>query len=160
MREGGGLSGSGAPRRAPAGEPAAVAALFLLDRAVKRWARTWLAPRSSVALLPFFRLTYVENTGAAFGMGRGSNRFFVAVAAVLLPVLFAWRRRLKPEDVWTRRGIVLVLAGAVGNLYDRLAYGFVVDYLDFLVWPVFNLADSCISIGAGLILLAALRKGD
>jgi signal peptidase II len=128
-----------------------IVALVVLDRATKAWARGWLAAHGPVKPAPFFWLNYVENTGAAFGLGRGSNAFFVALALALIGALIVWRRRLPADVPWTRLALSLVLAGAVGNLYDRVAYGFVVDFLDFRVWPVFNVADSAISVGACIL---------
>jgi len=122
--------------------------VFTADRLTKLWALLRLAPRPSLPLLPFFHLTYVENTGAAFGIGRSRNGFFVLLTLTLLGGLFFMRRRWPREDRWLESGFLLVAGGALGNLYDRLAYGFVVDFLDFRVWPVFNVADSCVTVGA------------
>ena len=129
----------------------ATAAILAADRVTKLWALDWLAERGSLPLLPFFHLTYVENTGAAFGMGRAKNGFFIVLAAALLIVLAWLQRSWKDKNAWIRWGLVLVAGGAVGNLWDRIAYGFVVDFLDFRIWPVFNVADSCITIGAGCL---------
>lgn len=131
--------------------PLGLAALLVLDRLTKRWALDWLEPRGSVPVLPFFHLTYVENTGAAFGVGRARNGFFIGLSLLLLGGLFYLQRSWPKENRWLRAGLLLVTAGAVGNLYDRLAYGFVVDFLDFRVWPVFNVADSCVTVGACLL---------
>lgn len=110
-----------------------------------------LAPRGTIPLVPFFDLTYVENTGAAFGLGRGSNGFFVVVAVVLVAGLLWMRRSWPKNDPWLQWGSLLVVCGAAGNLYDRLAYSFVVDFFHLHHWPVFNVADSCISVGAGML---------
>jgi signal peptidase II len=128
--------------------PAVLLAVFIADRLTKMWAMERLAPVSGLPLLPFFHLTYVENTGAAFGIGRSRNGFFVLLTLTLLGALFYMRRRWPREDRWLESGFLLVAGGALGNLYDRLAYGFVVDFLDFRVWPVFNVADSCVTVGA------------
>lgn len=132
---------------------AVVLAVFLLDRGTKWWAQAWLLPRSPIELASFLHLTYLENTGAAFGMLRGSNGLLAIVSAGLLAILARLARRHPPEDLWAHWGLALVAGGALGNLYDRLAYGFVVDFLDFRIWPVFNAADSCISIGAACLAL-------
>lgn len=124
-----------------------VPAIFLLDRATKHWAMTRLEPVGSIPVLPFFHLTYVENTGAAWGMLQGRNVALIGISLSLLAGLLYLRRQWK-ERPWELYGSTLVIAGAVGNLYDRIAYGYVVDFLDFLVWPVFNVADSCITVGA------------
>ncbi|MDD5628544.1 MAG: signal peptidase II [Elusimicrobia bacterium] len=122
--------------------------ILAADRLTKLWAVERLAPGPGLALLPFFHLTYVENTGAAFGIGRSRNGFFVVLTLALLGLLFWLRRSWPREDRWLETGFLLVAGGALGNLYDRLAYGFVVDFLDFRVWPVFNVADSCVTVGA------------
>lgn len=141
--------------KAPSGDftrgALAVAAVFVADRLTKYWARHWLEPVSPVEVAPFFHLSYVLNTGAAFGMFQGNNAALMAVSLGLLAVLF-WSWKRWPEgDRWGRLGLALVAGGALGNLYDRLFYGCVVDFLDFRVWPVFNAADSCISVGAALL---------
>jgi signal peptidase II len=131
-------------------------AVLALDRATKVWARTWLAVHGPIRLLPYFWLSYVENTGAAFGMGRGSrgsNGFFIALALVLSAALITWRRRLPKKQRLTHIALSLVLAGALGNLYDRVVYGWVIDMFDFRVFPVFNVADSSITVGACLLAL-------
>lgn len=127
---------------------AVLVAIFVADRLTKIWALEWLMPRASVPLLPFFHLTYVENTGAAFGIGFSKNGFFAVLSLVLLGVLFYLQKVWAGRNVWIRLGLLLVAGGAIGNLYDRVAYGFVVDFLDFRVWPVFNVADSCVTVGA------------
>lgn len=139
-----------------------VAGLFLADRLTKLWAMARLRPRGSIPLSPIFQLTYVENTGAAFGMGSRRNGLFIVIAAALLAGLLYLRRRWPKENMWLQYGSLLVVSGALGNLYDRIAYRFVVDFLDFgvsasLRWPAFNVADSCITVGAAC-LAWGLRK--
>jgi signal peptidase II len=139
--------------------PLLVAGLFLADRLTKVLAITHLRPVDGVPLLPFFHLTYVENTGAAFGVGSRRNGVLIVVAGLLLAGLLYLRRRWPKDNPWLQYGALLVIAGALGNLYDRVAYGFVVDFLDFRVWPVFNIADSCVTLGAAA-LAWGLRKED
>lgn len=131
--------------------PAIVLGLLALDRVTKLWAADGLRLRGSIPVFPGFELTYVENTGAAFGLGRGANGFFVAVSAVLIVVLVRLLRKWPKDDLWLQAGGLLVLSGALGNLYDRLAYRYVVDFLYAHHWPVFNVADSCITVGACLL---------
>lgn len=131
--------------------PAAVLGLLALDRGTKLWAMRELSVRGPIPVLPFFEFSYVENTGAAFGLGRGANGFFIAVSIVLIAVLLGMLRRWPRNDPWLQAGGLLVVTGALGNLYDRIAYRFVVDFLFLHHWPVFNVADSCITIGAALL---------
>ena len=139
--------------------PAAVLAVFVADRLSKAWTLEHL-PAHSVTVLPFFRLTYAENTGVAFGMFHGNNLFFIIVSAVLVGALLFFRRRISGSGLAAEAGLALVLGGALGNLYDRMVYGFVVDFFDFSFFPaVFNVADS--SITAGAVLLAwGMREKD
>lgn len=130
-----------------------VPAIFAVDRLTKWWAQSWLQPRGSVEVLPFFHLTYLENTGAAFSILTGSNRLLTVISMVLLALIILFRERISEGKPIAEFGLLLVAGGALGNLYDRLAYGYVVDFLDFLVWPVFNAADSFITIGAACLLL-------
>lgn len=133
--------------------PAIILSLFLLDRASKAWALKSIYGRS-VEVLPFFRLTYAENTGVAFGMFRDSNTFFLVFSAVLVAVLLFLRRRIEKHGAMAAVGLALVLSGALGNMFDRIAYGFVVDFFDFSFFPaVFNVADSAITVGAVLLAL-------
>jgi signal peptidase II len=140
---------------------AVVVVLLAADRATKLWALHALRFRAPIQVLPFFELSYVENTGAAFGLGlgrRGANGFFIVVSSVLIVVLMRLLRRWPKDAFWLQAGGTLVLVGAVGNLYDRIAYRFVVDFLYLHHWPVFNVADSCITVGA--LMLAWGLKDD
>lgn len=133
------------------------ALIFALDRISKILALKFLAPAGSLDVFPFFRLTYVENTGAAFGSFKNGNLYLALISALVLFIMFKWKAELDRLGAAARWGFVFITAGALGNIYDRLALGFVVDYFDFIVWPVFNVADSFICIGAGLIALAAVK---
>lgn len=130
---------------------AAVIPLLALDRATKLWAVKALGSGAVIPVIPYFDLVYVENTGAAFGMGRGAGRILTAVSIGLVIALQYLRRKWPKDDPWLQWGALLVTTGAVGNLYDRFAYGYVVDFLHLHHWPVFNVADSCISVGACLL---------
>jgi len=140
-------------------------ALFvvLLDRWTKRLVAAHIAMYSHIQIIPgFFRITHTENTGAAFSLFADSPSHwktamligFSVVAMVVVSVLL-W----KQSRALTITGIALslILGGAVGNLWDRVASGRVVDFLLFYVkqyqWPVFNLADSAIVVGASLLVL-------
>ncbi|MBI5629997.1 MAG: signal peptidase II [Elusimicrobia bacterium] len=131
----------------------AVVLLFLADRLTKYWALHVLKAQYSLPVLPFFHLTYIENTGAAFGVGNGKNLnfFFIVLTSILTGFLFYMHKAWARKNAWVAVGLVLVTAGALGNLYDRVFYGYVVDFLDFRVWPVFNLADSCVTVGAACL---------
>jgi signal peptidase II len=131
--------------------PLAFVVLLAGDRITKLWALRDLRLNGPVPVLPFFELSYVENTGAAFGLGHGANGLFIAISTGLIVLLARLLRRWPKDDLYLQAGGTLVLAGAFGNLYDRLFYRFVVDFLYVHHWPVFNVADSCITVGACLL---------
>jgi signal peptidase II len=139
-------------------EPALILAVFFSDRITKLITIKSLYLKSE-AVLPFLKLTYVENTGVAFGMFRNSNNFFIAFSGILIAALLIFRRRYSGRGTAVSAGLALVLGGALGNLYDRLAYGFVVDFLDLSFFPaVFNVADSAITVGAGFLAFGLRGK--
>ena len=141
--------------------------LLALDQATKLWAAGTLDYGMPVAVLPFFNLTLVHNPGAAFSFladaGGWQRIFFVVLSGVVSAVLVAWLWRLPREARLLGVALALVLGGAVGNLVDRVAYGYVIDFLDFHAggwhWPAFNVADSAISCGVVLLLVDGLFGG-
>ena len=136
----------------------AAALLLLVDRATKVWALEVLAAQGPIALAKYFWLNYVQNTGSAFGMFQNGNAPLIIVMILIIGyIIYSWRD-LAHYGRLAEWGGVLILAGALGNLYDRLTLGFVVDFLDFRVWPVFNVADSCVTVGAVLIGLCFLQN--
>jgi signal peptidase II len=138
---------------------AVAASVFIIDRLTKLIAAGAIPAGHSVAVIPgVFHLTLIENTGVAFGLLRGWKWLpvFVSAVAALAIVLYALRKKRVPLRTVTALG--LVLGGALGNLADRVRFGYVIDFLDFRVWPVFNVADSCITAGVALLLLHMLRR--
>lgn len=142
-------------------------AVVVLDQATKLWAGAALMPARPVEVLPFLNLTLMHNTGAAFSFlsdAAGWQRwFFILVAVVVTAVLVLWLRRLGPRERWLAGALALVIGGAVGNLWDRLVYGHVVDFIDLHAagwhWPAFNIADSAITVGVVVILLDGFLSG-
>ncbi|MGO1232126.1 MAG: signal peptidase II [Marinobacter sp.] len=142
------------------------ALVLVLDLSTKAMATAMLTYADPVPVLPSFNLTLLHNTGAAFSFlanADGWQRwFFVALALVVSIMLITWLRKLKTHETWTAIAIVLKLGGALGNVYDRVVHGYVVDFLHFY-WqdwhfPAFNLADTGITIGAGMMILDLFRK--
>jgi signal peptidase II len=136
--------------------------LYALDQLTKVLVLISLPHYASVPVIPgFFNLVHVYNTGAAFGMGRDNNWFFLLLAATALAVIvFLWWRGTF-QIFSTRLAVSLLLAGVAGNLTDRLFHGHVVDFLDFILpwyghWPAFNVADSCICIAAVILVWSAI----
>jgi len=135
--------------------------LILLDRLAKWWASSVLQVGQPSPLLgQAIRLTRVHNVGGAFGIFPGSGELFLAVSGIVSLILLALLVLARVRGMLARMGMAIVLAGAVGNLIDRLLYGFVLDFFEIRGFPVFNLADACITVGAGLIILHVLFGGD
>ena len=104
-------------------------------------------------------LTYITNTGSAFGLFKGFNWFFILFSLVVIIVIFYFINQIKNNEKMMRISVSLVLGGTIGNLIDRIAYGAVIDFIDFRIWPVFNIADSAVTIGI-IILIVLLWKND
>lgn len=141
-------------------------AVIALDLGTKALATATLSYGDPVPVMPLFNLTLLHNTGAAFSFladAAGWQRwFFVGLAVVVSVVLVYWLKGLKRDETWTAVAIALILGGAIGNVYDRVVHGYVVDFLHFY-WqdwhfPAFNLADTAITIGAGMMILDIFRK--
>ncbi len=131
----------------------AVILVYILDQASKFLASRLLSPGESVPVIKnLLHMTLVYNTGAAFGMFSSHPYFFVAVA-VLSVFLINYLFIRKGHKLMALEGVALgfILAGTLGNLTDRLRVGYVIDFIDLRVWPVFNLADSFITIGAVML---------
>lgn len=139
-----------------------------LDQATKALIVRHLRLGQSLPVLPgFFDLTFILNPGAAFGFLAGlpagiRQPFFVCVALAAAGLILFYRHRYLRQQPLASGALALILGGAVGNLIDRLRYGMVVDFLDVYLgpyhWPAFNVADSAISVGVGLMLLDALLE--
>ena len=135
--------------------------VLLVDQASKYWATTYLIPYQPEQLFPMVNFTLAYNTGAAFsflsGAGSWHRWFFAGFSVVMSLILFVWLIRIPVKAKLQSAAISLILGGAVGNLYDRAVLGHVTDFIDVYYknhhWPVFNLADSAICIGAILLLI-------
>ena len=140
---------------------AAVFLIYFLDRLTKVLALTLLKPGESVPVIKnIFYLTLTSNTGAAFGMLKSIPWFFTGVTiTVCVLICFFLALKFKELTRAERFSFAMVLAGALGNLVDRLRFGSVIDFLDFRVWPVFNVADSFITIGTCLLAVTVILHG-
>ncbi|MFH1503958.1 MAG: signal peptidase II [Candidatus Omnitrophota bacterium] len=134
------------------------AGVFLADFFIKAFLRANFSFQSIPVIKNIFHITVVFNKGAAFGVLQGKTPFltYIGVGFILI-FLFIVKKESK-KNLLFLIACGLVLGGAVSNLYDRVFLGFVVDYLDFRIWPVFNLSDSCITVGAFLLLWDSYRK--
>jgi signal peptidase II len=133
--------------------------VWISDRFLKVLIQTNFIPGETLIFIPkVFHLTYVLNPGAAFGLMAGQTWIFVVTAFVVIVGVIYGQFRIPRREVFTRLAIGMIGGGALGNLYDRLVIGRVVDYLDFRIWPyVFNFADSMIVLAVGLLMLLIYR---
>lgn len=144
---------------------------LVADQVTKLWIVASIAPHQKVAVIPdLFFLANIQNTGGAFGLFGGMPDALRRVLFLLLPaiilialIVFSLRRPARPA--LTQVSLALVLGGALGNFVDRLRLDYVVDFLLFhwkdtaLRWPAFNVADMCIAVGVGLLILCSFREG-
>ncbi len=144
------------------------AAVLVADQATKAIVDATMVPHKSIDLLPFFALSYVRNTGAAFGVLAAAPPgirlpLFVAVTVAAVGALVSFVRRTPPDHSWLVGALGGILGGALGNLICRVRYGEVIDFLDLhwrgLHWPACNVADSAITVGVAIVLLQGLRPG-
>lgn len=133
----------------------------MADQVSKAAARAYLSPSRSIPIVPgIFELSYVRNTGGAFGIMSGQQWLFIATSfAVLAGIAFVWRH-YHPREWYVVAALGLVVGGATGNLVDRLAFGRVTDFLYLRLWPVFNVADSGIVIGVAVLVVWLLFVKD
>ncbi len=131
------------------------------DQFTKALVMRSMVPGQSIPLVEdFFHLTYVLNPGAAFGILSNQRMFLLITGAVLILATAYFYPLLKKSDGYLRLGATTILSGAVANLIDRVQTGYVVDFFDFRIWPVFNVADIAIVVGMGLMIYAILFRLD
>lgn len=131
--------------------------LVALDQWTKHLVRSNLPLNRDVALIPWldkiFTFTYLHNTGGAFGLFPGVGLPFILVAIAVVVIIVLYSRQITTGPWFLRLAFGLQLGGAVGNLIDRVAFGYVTDFINFRWWPVWNLADSGIVVGTILLLV-------
>ncbi len=141
---------------------------LVLDQITKQWVANSFNLYESVELLPFFSLTYVHNLGAAFSFladqGGWQRWFFTAIAAIASVIFVVWLAKTPKSNVLLGIAFSLMLSGALGNLIDRVLFGYVIDFIDFhwagSHYPAFNIADSAIFVGAALMIWESFTNND
>lgn len=140
-------------------------AIVVLDQLTKLWASNVLEYGQPLVFTSFFNFTLLHNTGAAFSFlsdaGGWQRWFFGVIAIVVSGVLLVWIARLGADKRWEAAALALILGGALGNLYDRLVLGYVVDFIVVhyrqYMWPAFNIADAGITLGAAMLIWDMFR---
>lgn len=141
---------------------------LILDQWTKQAVVDSMTLYQSIQVTSFFNLTYVHNYGAAFSFlsdqGGWQRWFFTVIALGVSAMILWWLKQTKREQVLLPVAFAFILGGALGNVLDRMMYGYVIDFLDFYYqqwhWPAFNIADSAIFIGAALLILDMIKNKE
>jgi signal peptidase II len=139
---------------------------LIIDQITKQWVANTFDYRETLAVLPFFNITYVNNPGAAFSLladqGGWQRWFFTAIAAIASIVFVIWMAKTPKQQALLSIALAFILSGAMGNLIDRVLFGYVIDFLDFhwqgSHFAAFNIADSAIFIGAALMIIESFTQ--
>ncbi len=134
--------------------------IVVLDQVSKWWVLTSLKQIGTIKIIEgVFHLHYLENRGAAFGIFQDQRLFFLVVNTFITCIIIGYlikHPRINKGLMWA---LSMIAGGAIGNLIDRALYGYVIDFFDFQIWPVFNVADSAIVIGQVLLIFFILKSG-
>ena len=126
--------------------------VIVVDQATKYWIQSRMAyGESSPVIREIFHITYILNPGAAFSIIENKTWFFIAVALALLAGVAYLYPRMPANQPMVKLGAGLLVGGAIGNLIDRVRIGYVIDFFDFRIWPIFNVADICIVCGVACL---------
>lgn len=138
------------------------AVLVVIDQVIKYFVSAYLQPVGSVSVIDnLFSLTYVENKGVAFGMFSDMRWVFVALTSVLLAIIMFYMFKKRPKGKFFYICAALIIGGGIGNLIDRIFYGYVIDYLSLSFFsPVCNFADYCITAGTIMLVIYLLFFSD
>jgi len=133
--------------------------LLFVDQLSKYVIRQNMSLAESIPVINrVFHITYVENKGIAFGLFPQGHFLFIVISLIIILAIVFFARKKIIKSLKEKVCLGLILGGALGNLVDRLRFGFVIDFLDFRIWPVFNLADSGVCIGGILMVFFLLKK--
>ena len=138
------------------------AVLVIIDQIIKYFISAYLQPVGSVSVIDnIFSLTYVENKGVAFGMFSDMRWIFVALTSILLVIIIFYMFKKRPKSKFFYVCAALIIGGGIGNLIDRIFYGYVIDYLSLSFFPpVCNFADYCITAGTIMLVIYLLFFSD
>lgn len=131
--------------------------IVLVDQLSKFYIQETMTPGMSLPVVAdLFHITYILNPGAAFGILENQRMLFILIAALLLISFVYYYPKLASDRLSLKIGATLLVGGAAGNLIDRIQTGYVVDFIDFRIWPIFNVADMAIVGGVGVVICAML----
>lgn len=132
-----------------------IAVVVALDQLTKYLIRTNIELNQTIPLIEgIFHITYIQNTGAAFSMLQNKTIFLIVMQLAVIAIVLTYLiKKRKKEHRCLLSSLSLIAAGGIGNLIDRSVNGYVVDFLDFRIWPIFNVADISVCVGCGLLVL-------
>lgn len=136
---------------------------LVLDRVTKLWAKDTLHDKADIVVIKdFFGFTYTENRGAAFSIFQNKVFFLAVITSIVILFMIYYLIKLRKDSILVRLSLSLIIGGAVGNLIDRIYYGYVVDFImfhykDVYTFPIFNIADIMVVIGTGLLALYIIK---
>ena len=132
--------------------------IFILDRLTKVLIENTISLGQSIQVIPnIFHFTLVHNLGAGFGILKNQKWFFIIFSiVVLIGIIYKWKKI--PKNFHTYIPLGLIIGGILGNLYDRVLFSYVIDFIDFRIWPVFNIADSALTIAAIWLVIYYWKK--
>lgn len=135
--------------------------LIALDQITKSSVMGKLNLRQSIPIIDgMLHFTYVRNTGIAFSLFPRMNIVIIILSTITVFLLFHIYRKTSADNLLTKASLIFIASGAIGNLIDRVQYSAVIDFIDFRIWPIFNLADAFIVIGVAVIIVDQLRRKD
>lgn len=132
-----------------------IAIVVVLDQLTKYLIKANFELNSSIPLIDgIFHITYIHNSGAAFSLFQNKTVFLITMQLTVITIIVGYLVKKRKKEHWVLLiSLSLIAAGGIGNLIDRAAYGYVVDFLDFRFWPIFNVADISVCVGCGLLVL-------
>ena len=134
--------------------------IIILDQLTKFLIKQNFQLNQSIPVIKnILHLAYITNTGSAFGLFKGLNWFFVLFSIIVITAIFYYlKKAVKNNEKLMQFAVGLLIGGTIGNLIDRIAYGYVIDFIDFRIWPVFNVADSSVTISVIVLIVLLWRE--
>lgn len=132
-----------------------IVGIVILDQLVKYLVSSSMELHQSIPVIrDIFHITYIHNDGAAFRLLQGQQGFLILVTSITLAAVLVYLYQIRRSGHWSLLlSLALLAGGGIGNLIDRVRFRYVVDYLDLRIWPVFNIADICVVVGCGMLLI-------
>src|SRR3989338_1016643 len=135
-------------------------AVILIDQLSKFFVRTNFQLNQSIPIINnIFHLTYIQNTGAGFGILKSQALILIFISVAVIGIILYNFDKIKNKETLLQIFVAFVIGGTIGNIIDRIAYGYVIGFLDFQIWPIFNFADSFVTIGVTGLIIYLWKKG-